>query len=1006
MPDATTSFVHLLGQARVVLGADLQPFGVDQRYQLLAYLAWRGEWVERDFLSHLFWPESAPDTARGNLRHLLGRTRALGLAPGLEVERGRLRWAVPTDLADFTRAVEEERWEEALGRSREPLLEGLDTAGTGEFAAWLERERERLRGLWRTALLCRAAELGTAGAHLQAAELLGPLLEGDLDEEVLHAHVGALLRAGGRGRARRAYETFVARLRGEYGLEPTASLEGLGRTLRAPAGEPPTGSPPPGRPRGEPAPTPRPSLPTPTTSFVGRDLELAEVGRLLSGPDCRLLTLTGPGGIGKTRLALEAARALSPTFPAGVFFVSLDALTSAALIPTQIARVLGVQLPGQGDPLEGVVGAIGEGRMLVVLDNFEHLLEGAPGVQDLLGRCPGLRLIVTSRERLGVEAEWLLPVQGLAYPEGGSCGPVRAGQFDAVELFVERARRVHPDFTPTGESLPHLLRLCLLVEGAPLALELAAVWVRALSLEEIARELGENLDFLGPGERGRPERHRSLRAVFEHSWRRLSPAEQEVLAGLAVFRGGFRLEAARGVVGAPLPVLASLVDQSLLRTHPTGRYGRHALLVQYAREKLAGDPVREAELRARHGAYFLRFLQDLGGALRGPDQKAALAAVDADLENVRLAWGWAVEERRAGDLGRSAAPLADYCTARARYREGVEWLAGAEAALGDGEPAHRAALCQLWVAGAPLLHRLGRHAEAERWAERGLGAARELGQDEAALPALTLLGTLTWRRGDYRQARILLEEAVALARARGDAFHLADSLNLLGNVTLDGGDLPGAERHYAAALALHRTLGHQAEVVRLHNNLGCLAAYQGHLGESVDRLQEGLRLARDVGLPRLTAQLLSSLAETEHEQGDFACAAATAREALDLARQSGDRRLEGILLMDLGRTATAAGELERGERHLREGLHLLWSLGELPQVLRTLARWAEWHLAAAQPGRAAELLALVAAHPKTKGVDRGPARRLRAELDGEGAALADPDSALTLAVAELTRPPP
>nr|WP_281416226.1 tetratricopeptide repeat protein [Deinococcus aestuarii] len=912
-----------------------------------------------------------------------------------------MRWAVPTDLAEFTRAVGEERWEGALELYGGPFLTGLDPEGTGEFAGWLERERERLHGLWRRALLCRAGELGAAGAHLQAAEGLDPLLEEDLDEEVLHAQVGALLRAGGHGRARRAYETFVARLRGEFGLEPTASLEGLGRRLGEPAQAAATA------PSAPPAPASRSSLPTSPTSFVGRDLELAEIGRLLSEPDCRLLTLTGPGGIGKTRLALEAARTLGPHFPAGVFFVPLDALTSAALIPTQIARVLGVPPAGQGDGLDGVVGVIGRERMLLVLDNFEHLLGDADTTQALLERCEGLRLMVTSRERLGVEAEWLLPVQGLAYPEEQDFGPVHAGQFDAVGLFVERARRVRPDFAPTDETLPHLLALCRLVEGAPLGLELAAVWVRALPLEEIARELAQNLDFLGPGERGRPERHRGLRAVFEHSWRLLSPAEQEVLAGLAVFRGGFRLEAARQVVGAPLPVLASLVDKSLLRAHPTGRYGRHALLYGYTREKLAGHPDREAELRARHGAYFLGFLQGLGRALRGPDQKAALAAVDADLENVRLAWGWAVEHRRAGDLGRAAAPLAHYCTSRARSREGVEWLAGAEAALSDAEPAHRTALGQLWVAGAPLLHRLGRHAEAERWAGRGLALAREQGEEGAALPALTLLGSLTWRRGDYGRARSFLEEAVALARTRGEPFNLADSLNLLGNVTLDSGDLAGAGRHYEAALALHRTLGHQAEVVRLLNNLGCLAAYQGQLGASVARLEEGLRLARDVGLPRLVAQLLSSLAETQHEQGEWACAAATAREALDLARRSGDRRLEGILLMDLGRTATASGALEQGRRQLREALALLWSLGELPQVLRTLARWAEWYLAAAQPGRAAALLDLVVRHPKTKGVDQGPARRLRAELGGgERSASEDPEADLTAAVAELVGPPP
>ncbi|GMA14255.1 tetratricopeptide repeat protein (plasmid) [Deinococcus metallilatus] len=967
MDDAATTFVQLLGSPQVRLGPQVQPFLPDKRHHLLAYLAWRGGWVDRERLAFLFWPDEPQGTARHNLRRLLHRVRRLGWLADLAVQPQCLCWAPPTDVTTFEAAVRGERWTRALAAYGGPLLEGL--GGDGEFGTWLAAERERLRGLWRLALRRRAEELESGGDPGGAAALLTPLLGGDeFDEEALALYMRAAAAAGQAAQALKAYAAFAGSLRRAFGLSPAPPTEHLARRLR---GEELADAPAPV--------SPAPALPAASTPLVGRELELAEIAQALGRPECRLLTLTGPGGVGKTRIALEAARVLAPGYPDGVSFAPLAALADPERVPAAVAEAVGLTLGSTRPPTRQIIRHLQGPPRLLVLDNYEHLLEGVGFVAELLRACPELRVLVTSRERLRLAGEWLLPVDGLPVPPPGT-GLDQALTYDAVRLFVERVTRVRPGYVLGEEDLPFVLALCRLVGGLPLGLELAAAWVRAVPPREIAGEIALNLDFLTSDARDGDARHVSLRATFEHSWRQLKPAEQVALRQLAVCEGGFRPGAAREVAGASLPLLAGLVDKSLLRASPSGRFHRHPLLYGYTREKLAAHPGEEAGARERHGLHFHRLLQDLSGALRGAGQKEALTRLDEDLENVRAAWGWAVAEGRADELGRSAAPLATYHMARGRYREGAELLAQAEAALREEAPAHHPALCRLHVEGAPLLYRLGRHAEAERWAASGLALARALGEPGAALSGLTLLGDLAWRRGDRAQAAALLEEALRLGTARGDRAALADSLNLLGNVALDSGDLVAARRRYEAALDLHRELDNLSEVVRLLNNLGCLAAYLGQLGVSVSLLGEGVALARDIGLPRLLAQLLSSLAETAHEQGDLAGAEATATEALALARASGDRRLEGILLVDLGRTATASGDLDRARQELREGLAVLWDLGELPQVLRALARWAEWHLARGERGRGAALLDLVARHPATKSVDRDPARRMRAEL--------------------------
>ncbi|MDQ3399235.1 MAG: AAA family ATPase, partial [Deinococcota bacterium] len=682
-------------------------FAPDKRYRLLAYLAYSGDWVSRDRAAFLFWPDTDDHSAKQNLRGLLKRVRALTWLTGLEADAHRLRWQVETDVAAFKQAVEEARLDEAVSLYTGVLLEGIEGDEATEFSSWLAVEREHLHASWRDALLRSVRELEALGRHEEAARLLRRLLDEDaLDEEALRAYMMAAAQAGQQEKALQSYYDFARRLKDELDLEPTVITRQFKEAIQRAdiASFKQASSAPVSTATVKPDPLPIPSLPSPRTSFVGRDLELAEIVHLLAKPDCRLLTLTGAGGIGKTRLALQAAQELTGRYRHGVYFVSLEALTSVDAIPWSIATALDLRAQGEQKPLALITQYLRDKQVLLVLDNYENLREGALLVSDLIEGCPGLDTLVTSREPLSLEEEWLLPLAGLAYPKE-DLTVEKAYAYDALQLFVQRAQRVSPHFALTQEDLPAILKICRLVEGFPLGLELAAVWVRAMPVGQIAEEIEENLDFLTSSTRNVAERHKSIRAAFEHSWKLLTPKEQEILRKLSVFRGGFTREAAAVVAEAPIAVLAALLDKSLVRVSSSGRYDRHPLLYQYTQEKLAEHQEERAETQEKHGTTYLHFLREWGEHIHdlqfdalsmvqsanqewgehihdlqfSPKQTQALRAIGGELENILTAWSWAIAEKRVEELREAMEPLRKFFRMQDRRDEGAEVFAQAVA---------------------------------------------------------------------------------------------------------------------------------------------------------------------------------------------------------------------------------------------------------------------------------------------------------------------------------------
>lgn len=952
--------VQLLGVPCAKVAAKTIPFTSDKRYQLLAYLAYQGDWVGREELTYLFWPDVQDRTARHRLRQLLKRVRKLDWLHHLESDQQRLRWRVATDVSAFRRSIKEGRLDEALAHYHGPFLQDLHAAGALEFEHWLEHERERLHNRWREALLARAQALAAQEDDAQAAQLYGRLLEADpFDEDALQAYMKALVRVGQQNQALRRYQAFAAHLAETLGIVPSTTTDQLAQAIRDTASR----APPAAQAVGVetlPARVPRPMPPTP---FVGRDLELADVAHLLAKSDCRLLTLMGLGGVGKSRLALQAAEELDERYPDGRYFVSLEAIISPETVPNEIAKALGLNLQGQEEPLRQVIRHLGEKHVLLVLDNFEHLTEGAGLVSTLRRNCPKLDILVTSRERLNLEEEWLLPVEGLVFPQEDAAPLEDALSYDAVQLFVQRAARVQPHFSLDQPDVPHLLKLCRLVGGFPLGLELAAVWVRMMLLADLAQELERSLDVLSSTSRNRAERHQSLRATFEHSWKLLSPKEQEVLRKLSVFRGGFRKEVAAVVAGANLAVLAALVDKSLLRSLPNGRYDRHPLLYQYTQEKLAEHPDEQARARDAHGRYFVRFLQQQDEAVRRGEQRRALLSINEEWENIRPAYRWSVTKASPKDLVRCIELMEVCFELRGQHEQAIEFLSYAEVAFQVDNDEKRAVSGRILLERAWYDYRLGNYQQAAQASERGIAILRPLRRNLWLARGHNVLGLVAAETGDYSRAKSHYQEALALA---DQGEHLSAYLfGNLANLEHDVGNHAQAEQHYQKALELNRQQGRYTGVVRNLNNLGDLYTTVGKFGDAEALFAEALQLAQAIDFEHIIAYLLANLAVVAFELANYDEAKAYGEKALAMTRKSGEQRLQAGVLADLGQILTALSDHHSAYDYCQEALRLAWSIQAPPLVLHALMIHAKLMASRGEIDRAALLLQIVARHSAT-----------------------------------------
>jgi predicted ATPase/DNA-binding SARP family transcriptional activator len=948
----------LFGVPTVELDGRSLALPFERRSQLVVLLALRRQWVPRAEVAALLWPELNDKQAFANLRKTLFRLPSLPWGQAVQSEPAALRADVPTDVAAFDAALRDGRVAEALAAHGGELLAGFDDGQSEGWTRWLGFERDRLRTAWRNAALgwLDAGTPDPAAALALAAQLLAA---DPLDEAALTHQMSAYVRVGQAAAARNAYRQFVDRLQADLGLEPGAALRALHDGLAA------------ATPRAAPAEAAAPPLPAADDGFVGRSGELMRITDLLSRDECRLLCLIGPGGVGKTRLARRAMQLLAARQADGALFIALEDVDTPAQLGLRLAREAGVAT-GQrsGDALARAIEAWRDKRLLLVLDNFEQLAAQAPTLERLLRECSGLKLIVTSRVRLQVADEWSMPLEGLPCPDPEDAGRVEA--FDAVRLFVKAARRVEPGFDPGRESAA-IVDICRQVDGLPLALELAAAWVRVLSCAEIARELRQGTELLRAADARHPARHASIDAVFEQAWRRLTEAERAVLARLSVFHGGFSVDTARAVAGASLPVLGALADKSLL-AKDRDRMHLHPLVQQLAALKLQAAGAR-TETETRHAAHFHGWLKQLEPATaRG--QREALRAIDTEFDNCRRAWTSAAAHGLAAELRASLPTLRHYFEHRARFEEGLAlWRQAAETPLAAADPVLRARLlgqCAL------MEMRLARYPEAQATAARALetadepapGATRAVADRDACYQALAVQGGCALFLGRPGEAREVYLQALDLARARANASDIASTLDNLALCEKRLGHYDEALGMTLEALAEHRRHGDDARLAVCLNNLGSLYTFLDQDQEARAHLMEAQALCERHGLVSTRAFALANLSDLALKAADHEAARAHAEAALDGAETAGLRSLAAWLKVQLARVAVRSGDLDGARSLLADAAALALALGAQSVKPAVVQAFAELLDAQGAPGAARRVLGFAAAEPSLSAPDR------------------------------------
>lgn len=964
--------IFALGPLRIEL--DGKPIQTS-RHKALALLVYMALWRDtpsrqdkesrpgkqsREALSALLWPDYEQEKAFAYLRRTLWEIRSMLGEGWLEADRAEV-WFRPKssiflDVAEFQshlNAVKQhahpaqDPCQECIAHLhtvallyRGDFLTGFSLRDSTNFEDWRFFQQEVIRRDYGSALKKLTNILYERGSFTDAIMFSQRWLALDTLNEEAHCQLMKIYAANGqRHLALRQYQQCTQVLLTELGVIPEPATSALNEAIVSGTFHF----------KGELSTAPLSNLPAPSTPFIGRQLALGQIASLLSKPGCWLLTLLGPGGIGKTRLAIEFGREQTTHFPQGIFFISLSMIERGSSIAPAIARSVGLTFRQNGpSPEEQLLDFLREKRLLLILDSFEHLIQWAGLLVKIHTYAPWIKILVTSRHRLMLQGEWVMEVNGLRYPRQPL--PVDVGfqndtiqAFSAVELFLQAARRSRVSFQPSSEDISAIVSITQLLEGMPLGLELAAAWVSTLSCQEIANEINRGIDILETPHRDISEGQRSMRAVFDHSWNLLSRREQILFPRLAVFRGNFSRQAAEQVAGISLRELSGLVDKSLVRRTSIGRFDLHDLTRQYCTEILALLPSDEQETRRRHCAFYTSRMSEWNELLRSAKQGGILREIETDLENIHAAWEWALHHQRFDYLEQAVDGMGIFYLRRARlsegrdaYLEASEFLQAYLSAKDDNQLACLSARMLFWQAALSL--NLEQFEEAKNLVQAGqtILDRPELDQQQVIPERIfgwiiqASLGIMQFDAAaalhNYRQAMLFSKRAEL--RCPG-IFLFIWRFMMAGSVSQD----------------LYLELERNLEYVQQSQDpfeLGChlytlgiaklYHACQIEIAEPLLNASiKNLKLVED---PSTSLMVLKTQGYLLLAQGKFEACNALKQHELELVQDIGDRHLIGITLAEIGEILYHLGKYQGAEDQIREGMAMLKDRSEMEYAHR------------------------------------------------------------------------
>lgn len=922
---------------------------------LFLYLVCNRRPIARETLAELLWAERSSVQGLTNLRTSLTSVRK-ELDDYLLVTRDSLAF---NNEIDFELDVDEfETQLKKLGlpdQARMPqnnedalalqtvldlyqgdFLEGFHVRDGQGFEEWVVLQRERLKRFAREGFRlltqfylerARYTDASISATRWQKLDLY--------DEEACRAQMWALMRTGQKNAALTCYQNLKQKLKQDLDVMPSSATIDLFQHLQQ-IDFPPTVN-----------------LPDFSNSFLGRENEIEKLERLISAHQTRLVTIVGTGGIGKTRLSIAIARSFAERKPGqflhGISFVPLSVIDSAQEISLRVAEVIGFVFQGTDSPQKQLFNFLKEREVLLVIDNFEHLMNESGGsiafIIEVLRQAPSVKLLVTSRERLNLFNEIVFDINGLDVPTEDEFSPQ---EYSAVNLFSQNAQRIQQNFSLNDVNKKSVAQICRLVNGVPLAIELASAWMRNYSCEQIAEHIKSDLDFLASPYPDLAEGHRSLRAVFERSWSLLTENEKTVFAQLSIFRGGFTLEAVEAVIlqhssnnypqeGSAEVLLSTLVDKSLLQQLPDGRYDVHPLLLQYASEKLSASNTDLEIVSARHTSYYLTFLTQLGDG-GTPEQRKVIRP---ERDNIYRAWLDGAEKNRLSELEQTSGILHNFFSMQSWFQEGIDLFEQVLEITNQKEQIEANGLVVELLSRKARMHtQIGQLEKANADLAHALKYLEFLDDPSRRSRVFDSLAITSYYAGDYVRAMNLAQESLQISESEQNLDGMAFSLNFLGSCAKVKGEYEQCRNYFQRAFETYQTMKDEIGAAMVLNNLGNLLQAQENYQEAQDYYIKSSEIFKMQDHVHGAATTLGNAGKLAGRQGDYKLAEKLLSESLVLKRKINDQRGEAVALAGLGDVGLLVKNYDEAKTQFLSALKLAQQIGDTQLMLDILSALA------------------------------------------------------------------